>query len=361
MKICFVLPGNGNIAVGGYKIVYQYANKLVQLGHDVTISYIFSPRFDHNAFFRYLKYFASFINLSKRNKEQVTWFRLDPRVRSIYNLVTASQLKRFEVVVATSVETSYFVAKLQSDISKKFYFIQNYETWVHGQQYVDKSYGLGLRNIVIATWLQEIVIEKCGIKPPIIPNFLETNFYFPNTSEIPRGSTVALLNHSEPTKRTKYGLQILQEVKKKVPDLEVNLFGVWKMPEDLPSWVHIFYKPDQKVLRDQVYGRSKVYFMPTVLEGWGLTGMEAMISGDVVVASNTGGIREYIHNNEDGILVDPYDEEANVNAIVHVLRDQTEQRRLAKNGIAEILKFNINRSTDALLSVFNGKYNESRN
>ena len=48
MKICFVLPINTNKATGGYKIVYEYANRLCDKGFDVSILYL-------NSYFLILK------------------------------------------------------------------------------------------------------------------------------------------------------------------------------------------------------------------------------------------------------------------------------------------------------------------
>ena len=39
MKIGFVLPMPTTKIVGGYKVVYEYANYLAQKGNDVTIFY----------------------------------------------------------------------------------------------------------------------------------------------------------------------------------------------------------------------------------------------------------------------------------------------------------------------------------
>ena len=37
MKICFVLPEFSRTAIGGYKMVYEYANRLQDMGYEVAI------------------------------------------------------------------------------------------------------------------------------------------------------------------------------------------------------------------------------------------------------------------------------------------------------------------------------------
>ena len=37
MKISFVLPGVSRIPVGGFKMAFEYANRLSNRGHEVTL------------------------------------------------------------------------------------------------------------------------------------------------------------------------------------------------------------------------------------------------------------------------------------------------------------------------------------
>ena len=39
MNIAFVLPNTTDRAIGGYKVVYQYANYMVKSGHTVSVIY----------------------------------------------------------------------------------------------------------------------------------------------------------------------------------------------------------------------------------------------------------------------------------------------------------------------------------
>ena len=37
MKISFVLPGVSRVPVGGYKMIFEYANRLCKRGHEITL------------------------------------------------------------------------------------------------------------------------------------------------------------------------------------------------------------------------------------------------------------------------------------------------------------------------------------
>ena len=45
MRITFILPGLSRYPSGGFKVVYQYANKFAEDGHQVTIIHDISKSF----------------------------------------------------------------------------------------------------------------------------------------------------------------------------------------------------------------------------------------------------------------------------------------------------------------------------
>jgi len=54
----------------------------------------------------------------------------------------------------------------------------------------------------------------------------------------------------------------------------------------------------------KIYGLSQVFVMPSLLEGFGLTLLEAMATGKPIVALKVGGIPEIVKNGINGKLVD---------------------------------------------------------
>jgi len=63
-------------------------------------------------------------------------------------------------------------------------------------------------------------------------------------------------------------------------------------------------------------------------EGFGLTAIEAMAFGKPVVASNTGGLREVVHDGQDGLLVPVGDPRELARAIAAVLTDDAARARM---------------------------------
>lgn len=76
-----------------------------------------------------------------------------------------------------------------------------------------------------------------------------------------------------------------------------------------------------------------VFVNPALTEPFGLTLIEAAASGLPIVATEDGGPVDIVANCRNGYLVNPLDREAMAKALLRVLTDQQEWRRLANNGV----------------------------
>lgn len=350
LKINFILSEWTQRPVGGYKLIYQYANYFVQQGHDVAIYYNLYP--SKRRVPRPIGSIKRKVDFYKQNKK-IRWFHIDSRVKLIVGVYKGSQIRKSDVVIATAVTTAQFVNELPKSAGRKFYFIQNHEVgnMKYTEKMVNATYKFHMTNIVISSWLADIVERVAGKRPIIISDFiLATDFYLPQVSKT-RENTVSLLNHGDPTKRTTFGLETLKEVKKLVPDLKVLLFGTYEKPTILPDWIEFYYRPSIDRLRDDIYGRSKIYLMPSVQEGWGLTGMEAMASGAVPIASKYGGMLDYMTNQIDSLLVTKDNQTAFISALVTLLNDDEQCSRMAAEATKITKKFSLNQSAAKFLKV----------
>ncbi|KGH65876.1 hypothetical protein X291_04295 [Oenococcus oeni IOEB_C23] len=353
MRINFVLPPATEQPIGGYKIVFQYANKLAKIGFDVTISFCYRvyPTFSHITYQKAarLKYHL----FGHGYPREICWFHLDHRVKLLFDLISKYEFPDSDVVIATAAPTASMVADLPQSKGTKYYFIQNFETWWFDEN-IDKlnqTFNLGLNNIVISKELRQKVIESGAPEPYYLPNFYDHQEFYLTRKIENRINKVALLNHIQLTKRTKFGLEILSEVKKIVPDLQVELFGAYPAPDKLPDYVNFTYQARPKDLR-RIYGESKIYLLPSVLEGWVLTGMEAMASGTMVVSSRIGGITDYANDN-NSILIAPDNKKEFVDAIVSGLTNDNMRISLSKHALKDVQRYRINESINILKRILN--------
>jgi glycosyltransferase involved in cell wall biosynthesis len=77
-----------------------------------------------------------------------------------------------------------------------------------------------------------------------------------------------------------------------------------------------------------------LYVQPSLLEGFGLSVLEAMAARRAVVASRTGGLPEVVADGVTGTLVPPGDPTALASEILNLLQDPSRRARLGEAGLA---------------------------
>lgn len=353
MRITFLLPGYPWKPIGGFRVVYEYANHLVRRRHQVTIVHTRqrvrpgAPPAD--GLFRRAR------SLAGRLRDTVirprpAWQPIDERVRMLYVPVLSPRyIPDGDAVFATAWWTAEYVRDLPPSKGEKLYLIQHYETWDGPAELVDRTWRYPFRKVVISRWLYEKGLEL-GVPPSSmrhIPNGIDHGRFRVLSPIEPRGKSVAMLYHSARWKGTVEGLHALEMVRERHPELEVRLFGVPK-PQALPSWVRYFRDPPQDVLVNGVYNQSAIFLSPSWTEGWSLPPAEAMACGCCVVAADSGGIRDYAESGENVLLVPPRDPEALAQALDRVLSDNELRIRLAVRGTDMIRQFTWERSTEQL-------------
>lgn len=350
MKLTFVLEGYPKYPVGGIKMVFEYANRFIARNHEVSIVFDCSKGARNHqeipTFFRKICYKLLIWYYPK-------WFVLNPKIHKIcaYTGINSQELPDADFVCATAVWTADDVAKLSINKGKKLYFIQGFENWGSWTaDAVKKTYRLGMKNIVIAKWLQKIVRDS-GADCVLIPNGIDFNVFNIDIPIVSRkGHTVSMLYHKQLHKGSVYGIAALKELKRRYPDLQATLFGVPQRPDNLPSWVQYIQKATQTQLR-QVYNQSKIYLCPSIKEGFGLTGAEAMACGCAYVASDYGGVHEYATDGRSVLLSPPKDVEGLVEHISYLFDHDDERIKLAQHGYEDIQTLDWNRSVDKFEAV----------
>lgn len=342
----FVLPNNYNTPIGGYKIVYEYANLLVEEGHDVTITFML---FDATPF-SYdklrgklsklkvgLLFFLGHIYTSHKT---VDWFPLDSRIKIKFSLPWNFFFPVSDIVIATAWQTAYTVMRLNRKRGRKFYLIQHDESVFGPQNLVRKTWFFPLKKIAIASWLKELVEDVTAQDVMLVKNFVDTDTFYVTTPLNRRKNVVSMLYHDNPSKGSADGISILKKVKTRVPDLEVRLFGTGNPPKNLPDYFQFVRKANNTQLRD-IYNQSIIYLFPSHLEGWGLTATEAMACGAALVSTKNGGVNDFGIQNETALLSDVGDIDGISENIINLIYNPDKRKKLAQNGqvlVSELTK-----------------------
>jgi glycosyltransferase involved in cell wall biosynthesis len=98
---------------------------------------------------------------------------------------------------------------------------------------------------------------------------------------------------------------------------------------------------------------ADVFVMPSLREGLPMALLEAMVAGNAIVASRTGGIPEAIVNGREGLLVPPGDIDALTHAIGALLRNPRQRESLGAAARQRAnLDFSVEVMTDRYLDLY---------
>jgi glycosyltransferase involved in cell wall biosynthesis len=347
VKITFLLPGIGDVPIGGYKVVYEYANALVARGHEVNVVHTWMGAGDDGSLHFRLQALTFVVRRQFKWFGPKKWFLLDSRVK---NLLLPGLQSRFipdaDVVVATAWNTAPFVAKYPNAKGKGFYLIQHLETFGGSESEVLDTWKLPLHKIVIAHWLENIATD---LNQPshYIPNGLDfTEFGMDILPEQRETNSILFMYHESNWKGSKDAIQALELVRAQT-EVHVRCFSATPRPKNFPGWIEFVYRPSRSLLR-QLYNQAAIFIAPSWTEGWGLPPCEAMICGAAVVATENGGHLEFLEHQKTGLLSPIKNPEKLAEHVMQLLQMEAKRIELAHAGHRSIQQFTWTRATDAL-------------
>lgn len=345
--IIFVLTSFSRYPVGGYKMVFEYANRLSRLGYKVKI--LFS---NENALKQFhlpesiRKWLANYLT-----RKHPQWYKLDAGIEKISGCEKGCEkkLKDIDVVFATAALSVETAVNIKAN-DKRVYFIQGYENWQVSEDYLHSTYGLGMTNVVIADWLKQIVDQYSMLPAVLIPNPVDVKIYRPIIPNKTRPAhSVAFLYHQSEHKGVKYVIEAIRDLKQIYPDLNVKCFGMYKRPDDLPDWIEYTEKASQEKTVE-IYNSVQVFACATIEEGYGLTGLEAMACGAALATTKYKGVLEYA--DETNALFSPVrDSNALMENIKKLFIDEDLRLKLSDAGIATARKFSWDQAVQKLSEV----------
>ena len=219
-RIAFLLPRSGVTPIGGYKVVYEYANRLAADGYEVELVYpAYVARFQQSLLVTCLKWSKSLITFLYRKWKGYSgrqWFPLHERIKEhwVWSLVEKC-VPLADVYIATAVQTSRYLERYVGILpERKYYFIQGFENWgSNTSEHVMESYRYPMRKIAIARWLVERV-ESCGESCALIYNGFDFDYF---KREIPCSDRdkfrIAMMYHALETKGCADGFKALEIVR----------------------------------------------------------------------------------------------------------------------------------------------------
>jgi glycosyltransferase involved in cell wall biosynthesis len=353
MKIVFLMPGYVWAPSGGYRVVCEYANRLVSRGHQVTVVHprhlkLPVPPEKLSAYRRARQIVEGLRNLFA--KPSTDWQPIDRRVKLLFvpNL-DSRHIPDGDAIFATAWGTVQSVLECPQTKGEKFYLIQHYETWQGPKDLVDATWRSPLHKVVISKWLFDLGKELGSEDITYIPNAVNHELYQLTQPIESRPRRVAMMFSTVQFKGSVDGIEALRIARERYPDLQAVFFGLNLLrPPIIPEWIEYHRNPPQNLIVNEIYNKSCIFLAPSLTEGSPLPPAEAACCGCALVATDIGGFREYIQNGVTGLLSPPKDPKALAENLCLLLGNDELRVRLAKAGNSFMELFDWERSADLL-------------
>lgn len=318
---------------GGSKIILEYANRLSDRGHKVTI-------------------------VTYDQKPQ--WFKLEDDVNFI-QVPNGEDIKKYipecDLIVATSWKCIY--ESVKSNKAPVVFFEQG-GSHLFEVETLDKNkldiikHRISVVPFVytVSSYSKDKMLEIYNKDSKVICNSVDSNIFFAREDETYKNDEnieLAIIG-SEDFKFKNIGeiLEAYRILAKKYNNIYLNWITQTK-PTINPEKAIV--NPPQKEI-GEILRRSDIYICNSEYESFGLPTLEAMTCGTAIITTDTGGMRDFVRENENGLIVKKHNVQDLVQKIEILIKDKELREKLAYNGLETAKKMSWDDSVDQLVEYY---------
>ncbi len=176
--------------------------------------------------------------------------------------------------------------------------------------------------------------------------------------------TVSYIGRLKEHKSVHVLIKAFKEVLKNVPTAQLIIAGDGEEEDalkelakklHLESSVAFCGRVSEEEKRD-ILRKSWVFVTPSMIEGWGITTIEANACGTPVIASDVSGLRDSVRDGETGVLVAHGRADLLAAKITEVLRDASLREFLSRNALQWAGNFGWQRSSQTFMDIVSSTY-----
>ena len=267
----------------------------------------------------------------------------------------------FKKLVSTIYFSNYYAKMLADKYNVPLIsFSQGYEPYFeNGLDYKVAELGYKLPDsiLTISDYLMDMYKKSFGVNSSVIKNGINYNLLF-NKNDNKKAKVITIFCRNNYLKGDFIALDIFNRLVKQYKDIEINLLYLNKdltIPfyDDKRVKVNLIKGPFTRLELANILINSDIYVDTSLTEGFGLMPLEAMASGNIVVASDSGGVRDYIEDGKNGFLVS---EVNNVNVYINkidmILHDSNLYNTIKNNMINTVKKFDFDDVVSKYIKYF---------
>ncbi len=181
-----------------------------------------------------------------------------------------------------------------------------------------------------------------------------------NINLAPSDPMVLFVGALLPVKGPDYFIRAASLIKNSHPNSQWYLIGQGQYEAELRNLVAELGLTEQVTFVGQVSpeevakwnAAADLLIVPSLVEGFGLAGLEALACGIPVIASNVGGLPSYIEDGINGFLVPPADPEMIAHRVHTLLTDVQLRQKMGNNGVKTAAEHDIRQQAHKVLMLY---------
>lgn len=298
------LGSNDKKAVGGVKVILQHCLMLREQGINAVAVHM--GRYKGEVFGLDIHY----INRRKARK----------LIRSD-DIVVASEFAPYDIYEFKSKNNVLFMQSIRAMTRLK-------------EEHKNLDYfQIGFKEVITCSdFCTSIIKQQMGIEATTVTNGIDTTAFTPNLG-LRKEKQVLLLTRKHP--------EDIEKIKKLASGLDFNFVTAEGLTQE------------ELVCK---YQESDIFVPTGYPEGFGLTPLEAMLCGCVVVGFTGGGAQEFMIHNETALVASDGDCVEVVRNLDKILNDKLLKERIRENGYKIAKSYTTDRTAQLLTKFFKDKF-----
>lgn len=192
----------------------------------------------------------------------------------------------------------------------------------------------------VSKYSAEKIEEIYGRRSSIIYSALESKIFYPREKERNENEISITIVGSEDFKFKNVGevLEVIRELKEKY-QIKLNWITQTEPKINIEEGKNAIVNPEQKIIGD-VLRNTDIYICNSEYESFGLPTLEAMTCGATVITTDTGGMRDFVIDRENALVIKHHNKEDMKEKIEMLINNRDLMHKMSQNGIATASKFN---------------------
>ncbi|CAK8721603.1 Glycosyltransferase [Candidatus Electrothrix gigas] len=195
--------------------------------------------------------------------------------------------------------------------------------------------------VAVSSAIANVLTEFLSLtsKPVVIPMGVDSEIFHPNkrdhkvrTKYAVKDYLLLYVGRLTEKKGVQYLIDAMLPVLRDIPNVKLLIVGGGEFDDKLRAQVlrlglgeHVYFAgrcPNAKL--PAYYASADIFISPSITEGFGLTFVEAAMSGCLLIGTDTGGIQDIIKDGETGFLVSEKSSAALADAILYAIHHKLE-------------------------------------